>query len=102
MVIHQSSRLHEGVADRRSDKTKALLLQRFRKGIRLCGAGRDVALTTPSVLFRRLFDEAPDESIETAELLLDRQQRAGVADGALHFEAIANDGGVGEQGFDAP
>jgi hypothetical protein len=102
MVVHQSGRLHEGVADRRSDKTKATLFQRFRKGIRFRSAGRNVALTTPSVLFRCLFDEAPDEPIETAELFLDGQQRAGIADGALDLEAIANDGGVGEQGFDAP
>src|ERR1700682_1896775 len=102
MVVDQAGRLHERVTDRRSDKAKAALFQRFRKGIRLCSAGRNVALTAPAVLFRCLFDEAPDESIETAELFLDRQQRAGIADGALDLEAIANDGGVGQQGFDAP
>src|SRR6202171_369613 len=102
MVVEQSGSLHEGIADRRSDKTKAALFQCFRKGIRLRSARRNVALTTPAVLFWCLFDEAPDESIETAELFLDRQQRAGIADGALDLEAIANDGGGGQQGFDAP
>src|ERR1700687_1386097 len=94
MVVDQSSRLHEGVADRRSDETKAALLQRFGQGIRLRSAGGNVALTAPAVQFRRLFDEAPDESIETAELFLNRQQRAGIADRALDLEAIAHDGGV--------
>src|ERR1700704_3636256 len=83
MVVDQSSRLHQGVADRRSDKPKAALLQRLGKRVRLRSAGRDVALTSPTVSFRRLLDEAPDEAVETAELLLYRQQGPSIADGAL-------------------
>src|ERR1700681_4676218 len=101
MVVHKSGRLHEGITDCGSDKTKAALLQRLGKRIRLRGAGRDVALTSPTVSFRRLLDEAPDESVETAELLLHRQQGAGVADGALDLETITYDGGVFQQRIDA-
>jgi len=101
MVVHKSGRLHEGITDCGSDKTKAALLQRFGQGVRLRSARRNVTLTTPTVEFWRLFDEGPDESIETAELVLDREQRAGVADGALDLEAIAYDGGAFQQRLDA-
>jgi hypothetical protein len=49
------------------------------------------------VLDRPAADEAPDVLVETAELLLHRQDRAGVGHGGGNLQPVADDAGIGEQ-----
>src|SRR5258708_28672639 len=51
----------------------------------------------PGVLSGPAADEAPDVGIKSAELLLDFKEGAGVTDGGVDFQAVADDSGGSEQ-----
>src|SRR5690606_31526591 len=58
------------------------------------------ALLAPAVHDRLAADEAPDVSIEAAELLLHGEEAAGVRDRGLDLLPVADDAGIGEQPLD--
>ena len=88
MVIDHADRLHEGVADGRADKAEAARFQVLAQRVGLRRARRDV-LALALVLQRLAADEGPNIPVERAEFLLYREERAGVGDGAVDFQPIA-------------
>src|SRR5689334_7114496 len=83
MVVHQSRRLHERVADGGPDKAKTTLLQVLAHRVGLGCRRRDLAVTTAVTLQRSSPDEAPDVSIERAFRLGNAQEGGGIRNGAL-------------------
>src|SRR2546425_9475439 len=101
MIVYQTCRLHEGVADRRPDKAETPLPECFRQGIGLAGPCGNVPQRAPAVHLWRAADEAPDELIEAAGFALDFEKGAGVRYRTFDLEPVAHDAGVGEQAVDA-
>src|SRR5260370_11454103 len=58
---------------------------------------RDAFVSFQGVLFGLTADEAPNVGVEGAELFLHFEESAGVADGGVDFQAVADDSGVAEQ-----
>src|SRR5687768_11304144 len=97
VIVHQSYRLHERVADGGADEAEAAALEVFAQGVRLGSAGGDVTERAPPIDPRRAVDELPGVAVEAAELALDVEERLRVRDRALDLAAVAHDAGVGEQ-----
>ncbi len=51
----------------------------------------------PGVLFGPTADEAPNVGVKGPKFFLNFQEGAGIADGGVDFQAIADDSGVAEQ-----
>jgi hypothetical protein len=97
VIVDQSGGLHEGVADRRADEREASVPERLTERVRLRRERRDLLEASPRVLSRLAADEAPDESIEAAQLGPEGEVGARVPDDAFHFEPVANDARIGEE-----
>ena len=97
MIVDHARALHEGVANGRADEAEAALLQIFAEGVGFGGLCREAFVGFPSVLFGLAADEAPDVGVEGAEFFLNFQEGAGVTDGGVDFEAVADDSGVAKQ-----
>src|SRR5262245_8137480 len=97
MVVDHSDRLHEGVDDGGSDETEAAPLQILADRVREGGARRHLLHAPTPVLQRAPSGEAPEIRVERAELLLQGEKSARVADRGLDLEAVAHDPGVREQ-----
>src|SRR5882762_9150779 len=100
MIVDEPACLHEGIADRRADEAKAARAEGLAHRVRLGGARRNVAKRASSVHDWLTPDEGPEKAFERSELLLDDEKRSGVADRRFDLEAVSDDAGVGEQGFD--
>src|SRR5262245_34870991 len=83
MVVHHAHRLHEGVHDSRTDEIAAALAQVLRHCL-----GRRLGLAR---------GETPDIAREAAELLPQRDDRAGVDDQRVDLGAVAYDARIGQQ-----
>src|SRR5205085_2203903 len=59
VVVHHPHRLHERVADGRSDEAESALDERLAHAVGLLGARRELAQRAARVLFGRAADEAP-------------------------------------------
>src|SRR6185503_956238 len=70
VVVHHPRRLHERVADRRSDEPEPPLLQILAHRVGLRRARRNVAHSADGVHTRFSADESPDVGIERARFLL--------------------------------
>src|SRR5947208_15311882 len=68
VVVDEADGLHEGVADRRPDETKATLLQVLAQSARLRRLGRDLADGSPRADDRLAVHEAPEIRVQAAEL----------------------------------
>src|SRR5262245_60690724 len=96
MVVHEAARLHERVADRRADEAEAALLQILAHRLRLWRLGGDLPDLAPAVHERLAVDEAPEVLAQALEL----EDAAGIVDGRLDLEPVADDAGIGEQALD--
>jgi hypothetical protein len=89
VIVDHAHRLHERVANRRTDEAKTALLQLLAhrhahglgmfQGYRSCGMRKWLS-----------FDETPDEFVETSELFLSFEERLCVLDGGVDLQAIAD------------
>ena len=100
VVVDQPGGLHERVADRRADEREAALPERLAERVRLRRERRDLLEASPRVLPRLAADEAPEESVEAAELRPQREVGAGIRDAPRDLEPIADDAGIGEERAD--
>ena len=64
MIIDQTGRLHEGIADSRPDKLETEFFQRLAHGKRFIGTRRNRLHCLEIVLFRFIVDKRPDEFIK--------------------------------------
>ena len=94
MVIDHSHRLHEGVANRRTDEFESAPFQILAHGVGLPGACRNLLQVPAPVLDRLAAGELPDIPVKAAEFLLDLQKRPGIENGSADFEAIPDDARV--------
>lgn len=97
VVVDHSCRLHEGVADCRTDELEAAFLEGLAHGIRFGRCGGNVFEAFPMVADGSTVNKLPDVGIERAEFSLDIQEGAGVSHGGLYFKPVADDAGVIEQ-----
>ena len=97
VVIDHSGGLHEGVADGGADKAETAFLQGLAHGVRLGAGDGNLFERADGVDFGRAADELPDVAGEAAALFLHLEKSAGIADGRLDFQAIADDSGIGEK-----
>ena len=97
MVIDQARRLHEGIADCRTDKLEAAFFEGFAHGVRFAGRGGDVFEGPAPVADSGPADKLPDIGIEGAKFLLDLKEGTRVGHCGFNFEAVANDARIVEQ-----
>jgi len=95
MVIDNAGGLKMGIDDRRSYESEASLDQVFADLIRERSPGGYVREFFPAVDDRLIVHEAPDISIEAAELFLNGKKTFGVIDRSLNLSPIPYDSGIG-------
>src|SRR5690348_5604252 len=91
MVVHHAHGLHEGVTDGRPHEAEAPLRERRAHRVRLAGAGGEIAQRAPVELLGLPTHEAPEKIAERAVFFLEVEECPGIADGRVHFLAIADD-----------
>ncbi len=97
MVVHHASRLHEGVANRRTGKGEPALLQVFAHGVRQgCRCG-DIALDLPGILDGPAIYELPEIFVKPAKFLCHRQTGSRIAHGCVNLQSIADDTRIRQQ-----
>jgi len=97
MVIHHPHRLHEGIANRRSDEAEAPLLQIFAQRIRHVRASGHLCHRPAGIHDWAAADKAPHIGLKAATFVLNRQKRAGIFDGGTDLEPITDDPGIGQE-----
>src|SRR6185312_11381072 len=97
VVIRESHRLHEGVADRRAHEVEPALLEVEAQRVRQRRPRRHVTLTPPLPDDGRTAHQSPDIRIEAAKLILHRQQGPRISHGALDLEPVAHQPRILEQ-----
>ena len=91
VVIDHADGLHEGVADGGAHETEAAILQALAYGIGDFRGGREADVSFPRVLDGLAVYERPDVFVEGAEFFLNFQEGAGVGDGGVNFQAVADE-----------
>ena len=101
MVVHHTDRLHERVRDDgpKEGAAPASQVAAERGGFR--GAGGNVGRGLRAVVMRAAAHKPPEVGIEAAELPLQAEDDARVADGGFDLQPVADDPRVGEQAPDA-
>ena len=94
MVVYHAGGLHEGVANGAADKFEAAGEEGFAHGVGFGGAGWDFGHGFELMDDRFASAELPEEVVEGSEFFLHFYGGAGVRDGELHFEAVADNAGV--------
>ena len=101
MIVGHADGLHERVADRRSDESKAALAKVFAHRFGDGRRRRKIFGIAASAYDRFTLGESPDERVEGAELALDLEKRFGIGNGGFYLGAIAYDAGVEQKLFNA-
>src|ERR1700733_4075818 len=94
VIVHHSYRLHEGVADGRSDEVETAPLKVFAHGIGLGRARRNFLERPGRAQARLAVYELPDIAIEAAKFLLHREECFRVRDGRGNLEFVADNPGI--------
>src|SRR5438445_12058006 len=97
MIVDHAGGLHERVANRRADKPESALLQIFAQGIGLRRLGGHLFVRLPRILPGASVHKSPDVGIKRSELFLYFEESAGVADGGVDFQAVADNSSVAKQ-----
>lgn len=98
MIVRHPDRLHKRIANRRSDKIEAALLQIAAQPVRFprpCW-NRRVSPTLQGLSIHK----PPDIRIETAKFPLDFEKGARILNGRSNLQTIADDSFVGQQSRD--
>jgi len=100
MVVHHASRLHEGVANRRTGKGEPALLQVFAHGVRQgCRCG-DIAMALPGILDGLAIYKLPEIFVKPAKFFCHRQTRSRIPHGCVNLQSIAHDTRIRQQLFE--
>src|SRR2546422_11626284 len=97
VVVHHAHRLHERIADGRSDEAEAALRQGVAHRVGFTGARREVAEGAAAILFGSPAHGAPEKHAERPVPCLELEERAGVRYRRMHLLAVAHDAGVLEE-----
>src|SRR6185503_1443609 len=90
VVVDEARRLHVRVDDRRADELEAAALEILRERVGLLARRGHVALLAPAIHDRLVADEAPNVTVEGAELFLNLEEAARIRDGCFDFLAVAD------------
>src|SRR5882724_9704129 len=99
MVVHHSSRLHERIADGRTDEGESALLEIFTHRVGFGGASRNSLRGLPDVDARFASDELLDVTVEGLEFFLDCEECLRVLYGCCDLQTVADDSGILHQGL---
>src|SRR5580765_3122061 len=94
MIVDHSHRLHESIANRRTNELEASLAQVFAHDVRFGSSRRNLLQRGPAIENRLAANKLPDVTVETAELLLHGEKRLRVLHGRLDLKPVAHDAGV--------
>src|SRR5579864_110921 len=97
VIVDHPGRLHESVNDGRPDEAEAALFEVLADRIRERRAAGHLLHAATAALQRLPVDETPQVGIERAEFAPDAEKGAGVVDGGLDLQPVADDAGVAEQ-----
>src|SRR5262249_42126808 len=100
VVVDEPCRLHQGIADRRTDEREAPFLQILANCVRDERACGDPTHAAPRVLDRTTVNEPPDVVVETPEGLPHDQEGPSVLDRRRDLEPVPHDAGVGQERLD--
>jgi hypothetical protein len=97
VIIDHAHRLHEGVADGRSNEIKPTLFQVFAHGVR-GRSSRGNLLERPWRIHLRLaVHELPNVTIEGTKLFLYAEKCLGIRNRRSNFKAIPHNAGIAQQ-----
>ena len=99
MVVDEAARLHRRVGGRRADEAEAATLELLGEGDRRRRLTRDLREACEATLARGR-RERPDQLVERLPCLVERDDRARVADRRLDLRAVADDAGIQEEPLD--
>src|SRR5882672_1374778 len=99
MIVDHADGLHHGVTDSRADEIETALAKVLAHGVGFGGTSRDLSEGFPAVPNGLAVDEAPEISVEAAELFLDGEEGFGVLDRGLDLQTVSNNAGVSEERF---
>ena len=91
VVVDHADPLHEGVDDGGTDKAEPPAFHVFRDAVAERGRGRHFTKVGEVVDLRAAIDESPELGIETALIVLNVENGAGIAAGAVDFQPVADD-----------
>ena len=97
MVVDHAGRLHQGVADRRTDELESALNQITAYGVGFRRARRYLSHASPTVSFRFAADETPQVRVEAREFFSHGEKHFCVLDGGRDLQSVAHDSVVAEQ-----
>src|SRR3989475_9735423 len=97
VVVHHAHRLHERIADGRSDEAEAALRQGVAHRVGFTGARREVAEGAAAILFGSPAHEAPEKHAERPVLCRELEERTGVRYRGMDLLAVRHDAGVLEE-----
>src|SRR6201982_627545 len=95
VIVHQSSRLHVRIRDRRADKAESPLLEILAQCLGFGGSRWNLSRNFPAAAFGLPADEPPAIGVKAAELFLDLEKRASIAHRGLDLHAVADDLRIG-------
>src|SRR5689334_15193003 len=97
MIVNHPNRLHEGVADGRTDKCKPAFAKVPAHVIRHWRTGRYFLERSERILDGHSMYKLPDIRVKCAIFLLHVQESTGVVNGGVDLEAIAHDTRICQQ-----
>src|SRR6266567_6978117 len=100
VIVHQSSRLHVRIRDRRADKAESPLLEILAQCLGFGGARWNLSRSFPSAEFGFPADEPPAVGVKVAELFLDLEKRTSIAHRGLDLHPVADDLRISQKGPD--
>src|SRR6202171_5709429 len=91
VIVHQSSRLHVRIRDRRAYKAESPLLEILAQCLGFGGSRWNLSRSLPAAEFGLPADEPPAVGVKAAELFLDLEERTSIAHRGLDLHAVADD-----------
>src|SRR5436190_17492744 len=91
MVVHHADRLHVRIHDGRTDEAESAVLEILAERVGFGGGRRNLPHRLPSIQTGPSIDEPPAISVETSELVLDREKRPRVAHSGFDLHPVSND-----------
>src|ERR1051325_6719605 len=100
VIVHHPHRLHERVADGRTDEAESALEERLAHAVRFFGARRKLSQRPARILLGDAADEAPEEAVERPFLLAELEERLRVLDRGLDLLPVADDARILQRALD--
>ena len=100
MVVDHSDRLHQRIANCRSNKLETAACEIATHGIGFGSAHRHLRHSSPAILLGLSADKTPEISVEAAKLFLDDAKRFRILNRGRDLQPVSHDPGVIQEPFD--